>query len=167
LRRFHCRLSLALAEIRGAAERRILRQFRPVACLPTSVRTNDPFFKPRILSDTSRLSIDAMRKDHSITSSAIESSPDGTSMLSARAVCIITSSNLVDCSTGRPTCPERGDVELGDASREPSGEATERQRSNPHGQKSAVHQLLRRVEMTDHMGCDTVGSPADMPLMEC
>jgi len=39
----------------------------------------------------------------------------------ARAVCLITSSNWVDCSTGRSTGPERGDVELGDASREPSG----------------------------------------------
>jgi hypothetical protein len=39
---------------------------------------------------------------YSITSSAMESKPDGTSMPSARAVCkLMTNSNLVDCSTGR------------------------------------------------------------------
>ncbi len=39
---------------------------------------------------------------HSITSSAMESKPDGTSMPSARAVCrLMTNSNLIDCSTGR------------------------------------------------------------------
>src|SRR6516225_2085948 len=39
---------------------------------------------------------------YSITSSAIESKPDGTSMPSARAVWrLMTNSNLVDCSTGR------------------------------------------------------------------
>src|SRR5215472_13043212 len=38
---------------------------------------------------------------HSITSSAMASTPDGTSMLSARAVCrLMANSNLVDCSTG-------------------------------------------------------------------
>src|SRR5215831_11581108 len=38
---------------------------------------------------------------HSITSSAMESTPGGTSMLSACAVCKFrTNSNLVDCSTG-------------------------------------------------------------------
>jgi hypothetical protein len=39
---------------------------------------------------------------YSITSSAMESKPDGTSMPSARAVWrLMTNSNLVDCSTGR------------------------------------------------------------------
>ena len=39
---------------------------------------------------------------YSITSSAMESSPGGTSMPSARAVCrLMTNSNLVDCRTGR------------------------------------------------------------------
>src|SRR5262249_19588196 len=38
---------------------------------------------------------------HSITSSTMESTACGTSMFSARAVCkFMTSSNLVDCSTG-------------------------------------------------------------------
>jgi hypothetical protein len=37
-----------------------------------------------------------------ITSSAMESSPGGTSMPSTRAVCrLMTNSNLVDCKTGR------------------------------------------------------------------
>jgi hypothetical protein len=42
------------------------------------------------------------RAPYSITSSAMESTPDGTSMPSARAVCRLrTNSNLVDCRTGR------------------------------------------------------------------
>ena len=35
------------------------------------------------------------------------------------------------------------------------------------GQKSAVHQLWRRVRMANHMGCDTMDSVADMLLMKC
>ena len=47
-------------------------------------------------------SIDALRKVHSITSSARVSSADGTVTLSAFAVLrLITSSNVVGCSTGR------------------------------------------------------------------
>ena len=47
-------------------------------------------------------SIDALRKDHSITSSAIASIPGGTSMPSARAVCRLRmNSNLIDCRTRR------------------------------------------------------------------
>jgi hypothetical protein len=39
---------------------------------------------------------------YSITSSAMDSTPDGTSIPSARAVCrLIANTNLVDCSTGR------------------------------------------------------------------
>src|SRR5579863_5875568 len=42
---------------------------------------------------------------HSITSSAMARIPDGISMSSARAVCrLMTSSNLVDCTTGRASC---------------------------------------------------------------
>src|ERR1700692_2036937 len=45
---------------------------------------------------------DDLAPSHSITSSAMASSPDGTSMPSARAVCrLMTNSNLVDCTTGR------------------------------------------------------------------
>ena len=45
---------------------------------------------------------DELAPPHSITSSAMASTPDGTSMPSARAVCrLMTNSNLVDCSTGR------------------------------------------------------------------
>jgi hypothetical protein len=41
-------------------------------------------------------------QNYSITSSAIESTPGGTSMPSARAVCrLMTNSNLINCSTGR------------------------------------------------------------------
>src|SRR4029077_5654789 len=45
---------------------------------------------------------DEIAASHSITSSAIESTSGGTAMPSARAVCrLMTSSNLVDCNTGR------------------------------------------------------------------
>jgi hypothetical protein len=52
-------------------------------------------------------SIAALRKDHSITSSAMESTPGGTSMPSTRAVCrLMKNSNLVDCSTDGLCAPE-------------------------------------------------------------
>jgi len=54
------------------------------------------------LSDALPPSIAALQKDHSITSSAMDSSDGGTSMPSALAVVrLSTNSNLVDCSTGR------------------------------------------------------------------
>jgi hypothetical protein len=44
----------------------------------------------------------AAKAPYSITSSAMDSSPDGTSMPSARAVWrLMANSNLVDCRTGR------------------------------------------------------------------
>jgi hypothetical protein len=76
-------------------------------------------------SDRFPPSIAALRKVHSITSSAIESTSTGIVSPSALAVLrLITNSNLVDCSTGSSMGPERDDVELSGATREPSSEAT-------------------------------------------
>jgi hypothetical protein len=33
--------------------------------------------------------------------------------------------------------------------------------------RSAVHQLWGRIPTADHMGCDALGSPADMLSMKC